>query len=79
MEIPFILWSSDKSTDNVKGLTSNKHKPFMLDSLFHYALDTMNIGANALDKTKSISSKEYVQPQQRKIYGKSYEKTFQSK
>lgn len=79
MEIPFILWSSDKSTDNVKGLTSNKHKPFMLDSLFHYALDTMNIGANALDKTKSISSKEYVQPQQRKIYGKSYEKKFQSK
>lgn len=79
MEIPFIFWSSDKSTENTNSLASNKHKPFMLDSLFHYALDTMKINADALDKTKSISSKEYIQPQQRKVYGKSYEKVFQSK
>lgn len=77
MEIPFIVWFSDKNDPEAAVLKEHSNKPFMLDSLFHYALDTLDINSSALIEDNSPASATFAPDSYRVVYGKRYEEDFQ--
>ncbi|TNC83542.1 MAG: hypothetical protein CSH37_13730 [Thalassolituus sp.] len=78
MEIPFLVWTSDREGEQASILRDNSHKAFMLDDLFHYALGVMAIDCDILSREKSPAAAEYSPPKSRKIYKVVYEDAFQS-
>jgi len=76
MEIPFIVWTSTQDSTESKALKLNYDKPFMLDSLFHMALDLMNIQSELVINSQSPASTDYQAPEKRKVYNLVYEESF---
>ena len=76
MEIPFIVWTSTQDSTESKALRLNHDKPFMLDSLFHIALDLMNIQSELVINSQSPASTDYQAPEKRKVYNLVYEEHF---
>jgi len=48
----------------------------MLDSLFHMALDLMNIQSELVINSQSPASTDYQAPEKRKVYNLVYEESF---
>ncbi|MDF1639464.1 phosphoethanolamine transferase [Thalassolituus oleivorans] len=76
LEIPFIVWASDRDSDDIAILNKNSHRPFMLDGLFSYALTMLNISSDMLSVERSPASNDFKAPLKRKVYKVTYEEAF---
>ena len=78
IEIPFLIWTSNKFIDTYPDLCQriavSVNKPFMTDDMIHVILDIMQIETKDYDASKSIINDKFDMSRQRICSGKVYHK-----
>ena len=77
VEIPFLIYTSDKFIENypekVENIKNSVNKPYMTDDLIHTILDIADIKTSEFDETRSIVNKNFNDKRKRIIGGKDYD------
>lgn len=83
LEIPFLIFMSDKFKEKYPGLEkaieNSLNKPYMIDDLIHTILDISGIITLEYDETKSLINKRFNEKRKRIIHNKLYEEYWKNK
>ena len=79
VEIPFVVWLSDKYKndypDSVSNLKKNLHKPYTLDEYFHFSISQMNLLSPMFKPELSLFSQQPLK-EARMVYGVNYDEAY---
>ena len=83
VEIPFLIYTSDKFIENypekIESIKSSVNKPYMTDDLIHTILDIADIKTSEFDETRSIINKNFNDKRKRIVVGKDYDTELKNK
>lgn len=76
LEIPMLVWASEKYQtawpEKIHAMNNNRSKPYVIDHVFHTAVDLMGIESTALENQYSLLSDQY-KPRPRIVYGVNFD------
>jgi heptose-I-phosphate ethanolaminephosphotransferase len=78
IEIPFVIWGSEKFRENypykIQQVAKAVDRPYMTDDMIHTVLDLLDIRTADFDATRSVVNDDFDMTRQRIFNGKDYDR-----